>query len=61
MSDDLDRLEEFENASEPKSLPGVFRLLFWGLIAFGIYYIAAYTPVFSGWSQQAEYESSIRK
>lgn len=61
MSDELDRLEEFENASEPKSLPGVFRLLFWGLIAFGIYYIAAYTPVFSGWSQQSEYERSVGK
>jgi hypothetical protein len=61
VSENLDRLEEFENASEPRSLPGIFHLLFWGLIAFGIYYIAAYTPVFSGWSQQAEYESSIRK
>ena len=61
MSEEMDRIEDFENAAEPKSLPVVFRLLFWGLIAFGIYYIATYTPVFSGWSQQAEYESSIRK
>lgn len=61
MSEELDRTEEFESASEPRSLPAVFHLLFWGLIAFGVYYIAAYTPVFSGWSQQAEYESSIRK
>ena len=61
MSENLDRAEEFENASEPKGLPAIFHLLFWGLIAFGIYYIAAYTPVFSGWSQQAEYERSIRK
>jgi hypothetical protein len=61
MSEELDRPDEFENPSEPRSLPGVFHLLFWGLIAFGIFYIAAYTPIFSGWSQQAEYESSIRK
>jgi len=61
MSDSLDRLEDFENRSEPRRLPAIFLLLFWGLIAFGIYYVAAYTPAFSGWSQQAEYESSIRK
>jgi hypothetical protein len=61
MSEDLDRPEEFESAAEPRGLPGIFLLLFWGLIAFGVYYIAAYTPVFSGWSQQGEYESSIRK
>jgi hypothetical protein len=61
MSENLDRLEDFENAAEPKSLPVVFRLLFWGLIAFGVFYIAAYTPQIGGWSQQAEYERSIRK
>ena len=61
MSDEMDRIEDFENADEPRSLPAIFHLLFWGLIAFGIFYIAAYTPAFSGWSQQAEYENSIRK
>ena len=61
MSEELDRIEDFENASEPRGLPGIFLLLFWGLIAFGVYYIAAYTPVFSGWSQQSEYERSIGK
>ena len=61
MSDqELDRIEDLEG-TEPGKLPAVFLLLFWGLIAFGVYYIAAYTPAFSGWSQQSEYESSIRK
>jgi cytochrome c oxidase cbb3-type subunit 3 len=32
-------------------VPRGFLLLFFGLIAWGIYYIAAYTPEFSGWSQ----------
>lgn len=61
MSDD--RLESNADLEgpEPKKLPVVFLLLFWGLIAFGVYYIAAYTPLFSGWSQQSEYERSIGK
>jgi cytochrome c oxidase cbb3-type subunit 3 len=32
-------------------VPRGFLLLLFGLIAFGVYYIAAYTPEFSGWSQ----------
>jgi len=32
-------------------VPRGFLVLLFGLIAFGIYYIAAYTPEFSGWSQ----------
>lgn len=61
MSDEMDRIGDFENANEPRGLPVIFHLLFWGLIAFGVFYIAAYTPQLGGWSQQAEYESSIRK
>jgi cytochrome c oxidase cbb3-type subunit 3 len=32
-------------------VPRGFLVLLFGLIAFGVYYIAAYTPEFSGWSQ----------
>jgi len=32
-------------------VPTGFLVLFFGLIAFGVYYIAAYTPGISGWSQ----------
>jgi len=32
-------------------VPRGFLVLFFGLIAFGIYYIVAYTPGISGWSQ----------
>jgi len=32
-------------------VPRGFLVLFFGLIAFGVYYIAAYTPGISGWSQ----------
>jgi cytochrome c oxidase cbb3-type subunit 3 len=32
-------------------VPRGFLFLFFGLIAFGVYYIAAFTPAISGWSQ----------
>jgi len=32
-------------------VPRGFLVLLFGLIAFGVYYIVAYTPEFSGWSQ----------
>lgn len=32
-------------------VPRGFLVLFFGLIAFGVYYIAAFTPGISGWSQ----------
>ncbi len=35
-------------------VPRGFLLLLFGLIAFGVYYIAAYTPGISGWSQYKE-------
>ncbi|HWS15885.1 MAG TPA: cbb3-type cytochrome c oxidase N-terminal domain-containing protein, partial [Candidatus Methylomirabilis sp.] len=41
----------FEEMERHNKAPRGFLLLFYGLIAFGIYYIAAYTPEFSGWSQ----------
>ncbi|OIP33679.1 MAG: hypothetical protein AUK27_09980 [Deltaproteobacteria bacterium CG2_30_66_27] len=35
-------------------VPRGFLVLLFGLIAFGVYYIAAYTPGISGWSQYKE-------
>lgn len=37
-------------------VPRGFLLILYGLIAFGVYYIAAYTPEFSGWSQYKVFE-----
>jgi len=45
MENPFSRLERHNKA------PKGFLLLFFGLIAWGIWYIAAYTPEFSGWSQ----------
>jgi hypothetical protein len=36
-------------------------ILFWGLILWGIYYFASYTPSLSGWSQENAYEESLKK
>ena len=37
-------------------VPRGFLVLLFGLIAFGVYYIAAYTPGISGWSQYKTFE-----
>lgn len=41
----------FKDMERHNKAPRGFLLLFFCLIAWGIYYIAAYTPEFSGWSQ----------
>ncbi len=41
----------FKDMERHNKVPRGYLLLFFGLIAWGIYYIAAYTPEFSGWSQ----------
>jgi cytochrome c oxidase cbb3-type subunit 3 len=40
-------------------VPRGFLVLLLGLIAFGAYYIAAYTPEFSGWSQYKALEKEL--
>ena len=35
-------------------IPLGWRLLFWGLVGFGAYYLWAYTPALGGWTQAAE-------
>ncbi len=41
----------FKDMERHNKAPRGYLLLFFGLIAWGIYYIAVYTPEFSGWSQ----------
>ena len=43
--------EPIGKMEEHNKVPRGFLVLLFGLIAFGIYYIAAYTPWISGWSQ----------
>jgi hypothetical protein len=51
---DLDDLEQFEAKATARKLPIGFRLLFWGLILFGAYYLWAYSPSLGGWSQSQD-------
>jgi len=40
-------------------VPRGFLALLFGLIAFGLFYIAAYTPGISGWSQYKELSKEL--
>jgi len=62
--DDLDEIKEFiveESVDAKRKIPIGWQILFWGLILWGIYYIATYTPAISGWSQGKAYEESVGK
>lgn len=61
LDDEMDTTEEFERKDTSKKLPIGFTILFLGLILWGIYYLYAYTPIFSGWTQINAYEESLKK
>jgi hypothetical protein len=59
----LDDLKEFlveESEDAKRKIPIGWLILFWGLILWGIYYFASYTPFISGWTQEKAYEESIK-
>ncbi|HAK87815.1 MAG TPA: hypothetical protein DHV16_09435 [Nitrospiraceae bacterium] len=61
MAQDIDKIEDMERQDTKKRLPIGWLLLFFGLIAWGIFYSFAYTPEISGWSQEGQYLESIKK
>jgi hypothetical protein len=61
MADELDNIESFEAKETSRKMPVGWLILFWGLILWGIFYFAAYSPAISGWSQAKAYEESIKK
>jgi hypothetical protein len=61
MADDFDDVSKFEAKETSHTLPLGWQLLFWGLILFGIYYALAYTPVFTGWSQERAYTETLKR
>lgn len=61
MAEDLDNIHDFEAKDTIRKIPLGWQILFWGLIIWGIYYVATYTPLFSGWSQEGAYQQSISK
>jgi hypothetical protein len=54
----LDDIEAFEAKATSRKLPVGWLLLFWGLIAFGAYYLWAYTPGLGGWAQSQDLEGN---
>jgi len=52
----FDNVEDFHREDTQNVLPLGWLILFIGLIVFGIYYVYAYTPAFSGWSQAQQFE-----
>lgn len=49
---------DFTPMEGERPVPLGWRILFWGLIAFGAYYLWAYTPAFTGWTQAAEVDGA---
>lgn len=66
MSDDVnpstsDSAAAFESPDTAHALPWGWLLLLFGLVAWGAFYLWAYTPSLGGWSQASEYEQSLEK
>ncbi len=55
--EELDDLSAFEAKDTARKLPLGWVLLFWGLIAWGLWYLWAYSPWLGGWSQARDLEA----
>ncbi len=53
---DIDDLSAFEAKDTSHTIPVGWSVLFWGLIAWGAYYLWAYTPALGGWQQAQDAE-----
>ena len=53
---DIDDLTAFEAKDTSHTIPVGWSVLFWGLIAWGAYYLWAYTPALGGWQQAQDAE-----
>ena len=54
MSDKESQELDFIPVEGEQPVPVGWRILFWGLIAFGAFYLWAYSPALSGWTQSGE-------
>ena len=61
MEQEFESIEGLESEETGRKLPVGWLLLFWGLIAWGIFYMVMYSPAISGWNQVAEYEETAGK
>jgi hypothetical protein len=60
MTNELpDTAEAMEAKETARKLPAGFLLLFFGLVAWGLYYLWSYSPWSTGWTQAGELEQSM--
>jgi len=60
IPEEQDNIEEFQREDTEHVLPLGWLILYIGLILFGIYYVYAYTPAFTGWTQVQELEEVMK-
>lgn len=53
-----DSAEALEAKDTARTLPLGWRLLFLGLVAWGLWYLWAYSPWSTGWTQEKEYQAA---
>jgi hypothetical protein len=53
---EIDDLSSFESKETSRKIPVGWALLFWGLIAWGAFYLWAYSPALGGWQQSQDLE-----
>ncbi len=59
MAEELpDTAEALESSATAKRLPIGWVALFLALVAWGVYYLWAYSPWLSGWTQAQEFEAA---
>ena len=56
MSEELDDLSRFEAKETSRKLPVGWLVLFWGLIVWGAWYLWAFSPWSTGWTQAQDLE-----
>lgn len=61
MAEDMDRLEDFEREESKTKLPLGWLLLYVGLILWGVYYSVSFTPQVGGWTQEGQYQESLKQ
>lgn len=58
LQDELDDLTKFEAKETSHAVPFGYLILFFGLIAWGLWYLWAYSPWGSGWTQAKDLEGA---
>ncbi|KKL08447.1 hypothetical protein LCGC14_2575780 [marine sediment metagenome] len=59
--EEFEDIEDFEAKETAHKLPIGWVIVYVGLILWGIYYFAAYSPSISGWTQEKAYQESLER